>query len=56
MRSELHVSAATYQKTLGHLGTTAAELVAAVESVAQLAREAVELTDGLYRPHYTLPK
>jgi predicted nucleotidyltransferase len=44
------------QKTLGHLGASAAELVAAVESIAQLLRETVELTDGLYQPRYTLPK
>jgi predicted nucleotidyltransferase len=44
------------QKTLAHLGASAVELAAAVESVAQLARETVELTDDLYRPHYLLPK
>ena len=44
------------QKTLALLGTSPAELVAAVESVAQLVRETVELTDGLYQPRYTLPK
>jgi hypothetical protein len=31
------------------------ELAAAVESVAQLFRETVELTDGLYQPRFTLP-
>jgi predicted nucleotidyltransferase len=44
------------QKTLGHLGGTAAELGAAVGSVAQLLRETIDLTDGLYQPHFTLPK
>lgn len=44
------------QQTLAHLGASAAELGAAVEGVAQLVRETVELTDGLYRPRYTLPK
>ena len=44
------------QKTLGHLGASPAELVAAVETVAQLVRETVELTDGLYKPRYALPK
>ncbi len=44
------------QKTLAHLGTSTAELLAAVESIAQLLRETVELTDGLYQPRYTLPK
>jgi predicted nucleotidyltransferase len=44
------------QKTLAHLGTSATELGAAVESIAQLARETAELTDGQYQPRYTLPK
>lgn len=44
------------QKTLERLGASPAELVAAVESVAQLVQETVELTDGLYQPRYTLPK
>ena len=44
------------QKTLAQLGSSPAELVAAVESVAQLVRETVELTDGLYKPRFTLPK
>jgi len=43
------------QKTLAHLGASDAELIAAVESIAQLLRETVELTDGLYQPRYTLP-
>jgi hypothetical protein len=43
------------QESLAHLGASAAELVGAVESVAQLAREAVELADGLYLPRYRLP-
>src|SRR5262245_1630551 len=44
------------QKTLGNLGTTPPELIAAVESVTQLLRETIDLTDGLYQPRYTLPK
>lgn len=43
------------QKTLAHLGASSAELVAAVDSVVELFRETVELTDGLYQPRYTLP-
>jgi predicted nucleotidyltransferase len=43
------------QKTLARLGDSAAELVAAVESAAQLHRETVDLTDGLYQSRYTLP-
>jgi predicted nucleotidyltransferase len=44
------------QKTLAHLGASTAELLAAVEGVAQLFRETVELADGLYQPRYKLPK
>lgn len=44
------------QKTLAHLGTSAAELGAAVAAIAQLLRETVERTEGLYQPHFTLPK
>jgi predicted nucleotidyltransferase len=33
-----------------------AELLAAVESVSELFRETVALTDGLYQPRFTLPK
>jgi predicted nucleotidyltransferase len=44
------------QQTLGHLGASPEELRAAVESIAQLFRETVELTDGLYQPRFTLPK
>ena len=44
------------QQTLEHLGGSPEELSAAVESVAQLFRETVELTDGLYQPRFTLPK
>ena len=43
------------QKTLMLLGVSAAELVAAVEDISQLARETVKLADGLYQPYYTLP-
>jgi predicted nucleotidyltransferase len=44
------------QQTLGHLGGPPEELRAAVDSVAQLFRETVELTDGLYQSRFTLPK
>jgi predicted nucleotidyltransferase len=44
------------QKTLAHLGASTAELVAAVEGVAQLLRETVELADGRYQPRFKLPK
>jgi hypothetical protein len=37
------------QQTLEHLGGSPEELSAAVESVAQLFRETVKLTDGLYQ-------
>ena len=43
------------QQALAHVGGSAAELAATVESVAQLFRETVELTDGLYQPRFTLP-
>src|SRR6266404_9470694 len=44
------------QETLVHMGASAAEVVAAVESVAQLLRETIDLADGLYQPRYSLPK
>jgi predicted nucleotidyltransferase len=44
------------QQTLGHLGDSPAELVAAVENITQLLRETIDLTDGLYQPRFTLPK
>jgi hypothetical protein len=44
------------QQTLAHVGASTTELAAAVESVAQLFRETVELTDKLYQPRFTLPK
>jgi hypothetical protein len=47
---------ARVQNTLARLGSSAVELVAAVMSVAQLLRETVELSDGLYQLCYTLPK
>jgi hypothetical protein len=43
------------QETLAHLGASPVELTAAVESVAQLFRETVALTQGLYQPRFTLP-
>jgi predicted nucleotidyltransferase len=44
------------QQTLGHLGGAPDELSAAVDNVAQLFRDTVELTDGLYQSRFTLPK
>jgi len=44
------------QKIFAHLGASPAELTAAVECVAQLFRETIELTEGLYQPRFTLPK
>ena len=44
------------RQTLAHLGASPAELAAAVESVTQLLRETIGLTDGLYQPRYALPK
>jgi hypothetical protein len=41
---------------LAHVGASSAELVAAVEGIAQLYREVVGLSDGLYQPRFTLPK
>jgi hypothetical protein len=40
------------QGTLAHTGDSAVELAAAVESVEQLLKETVEVTDGLYQPRY----
>jgi hypothetical protein len=44
------------QKALGHLGASAGALSAAVESIAQLLRETIELAGGLYQARYALPK
>src|SRR5688572_18195167 len=43
-------------KTLAHLGASAAELAAAVQSIAELLQETVELTEGLYQPRFPLPR
>lgn len=43
------------QGTLAHPGDSAGQLVAAVESVAKLFQETVELTEGMYAPRFTLP-
>lgn len=47
---------ARVQQTLGHMGNSVAELIAAVDSVGQLTGEVVELTEGLYRPRFRLPR
>jgi predicted nucleotidyltransferase len=44
------------QTTMAHLGTSAAELTAAVENFAHLLRETIDLTDGFYQARYVLPK
>lgn len=44
------------QNALADLGASSAELMAAVEKIAQLARETVQLATGLYQPRYTLPR
>jgi predicted nucleotidyltransferase len=44
------------RETLAGLGKSPAELATAVETIAQLLREAIDLADGLYQPHYALPK
>ncbi|MFO0841830.1 MAG: nucleotidyltransferase domain-containing protein [Gemmataceae bacterium] len=44
------------RKTLAQPGASPEELAAAVESVGQLLRETVELTEGLYQRRFTLPK
>jgi hypothetical protein len=44
------------QKTLAHLGALPAELHAAVESIAELFRETLELAHPRYQPCYALPK
>lgn len=43
------------QKTLARLGDSAEELSGALESITQLHREAVELSEGLYQPRFKLP-
>jgi predicted nucleotidyltransferase len=44
------------QDIMAHLGRSHAELVAAAEAVDQLFRETLQLTEGLYKPRFTLPK
>lgn len=51
-----HEFAPRVQQTLAQTGNSAMELGATVESVAQLFRETVELTEGLYQPRFILPK
>jgi len=48
--------ASRVQKTLAHLGASAGDLGAAVESIAQLLWETVDVADGLYRTRSVLPK
>jgi predicted nucleotidyltransferase len=43
------------QKTLANLGTTSAELAAAVDEISELARATARVAEGLYQPRYTLP-
>ena len=44
------------QKTLGYLGNSPGELAGAVDSVALLLRETIDLAEGLYQPRYALPQ
>lgn len=44
------------QKALGCLGASGSEFSAAVDGIAQLLRDTVELAEGLYRARYSLPK
>jgi predicted nucleotidyltransferase len=44
------------QQALAQAGNSTVKLDATVESVAQLFRETVELTEGLYQPRFILPK
>jgi predicted nucleotidyltransferase len=44
------------QKTLGYLGASPTELLTAVESIGQLLRETIALTEGLFHPRFTVPK
>jgi hypothetical protein len=44
------------QETLANLGASSADLMTAVEKIAQLVRETVQRADGLYKPRYTLPR
>ena len=47
--------ASRVQNTLAHLGSSARELGAAVEGIAQLFRECIPLADGLYHARHALP-
>jgi predicted nucleotidyltransferase len=51
-----HDFALRVQNTLAHLGASSAELVAAVDAIAQLHQEVVGLSDGLYQPRFSLPR
>lgn len=42
------------QQTFSHVGDSATELVAAVESIVQLFQETVALMDGQYQPRFSL--
>ena len=46
---------ARVQQTLGHLGASPAELMAAVETIGQLLRETLGLAKELYQSPYALP-
>jgi hypothetical protein len=47
---------ARVQNTLAQLGGSAAELLSAAETIAQLLQESVKLAEGLYQAIYRLPK
>ena len=44
------------QKALAHLGTSAPELLSAVEAITHLLRETIKQAEGVYKPRYNLPK
>ncbi len=47
---------ARVQRTLSHVGTSSGELLATVETIAQLHGEIVGMAGGLYQPRFSLPK
>jgi len=43
------------QRTLDHIGSSAAELATAVDKIAQLLHDTIELAKGLYQPRFVIP-
>jgi predicted nucleotidyltransferase len=48
--------ASRVQNTFAHLGASPADLLAAVQTMTQLLRDAINLAGGLYQTRYVLPK